>query len=78
METINIHAAKTNLSRLLESVAAGQEVVIAKAGKPIAKLVPIAPSPPPRQLGTLAGTFTVPDDFDDPLPDDVLDDFHGR
>ena len=78
MQIVNIHAAKTNLSRLLEAVAAGQEVVIAKAGKPVAKLVPITSASPPRQLGTLAGTFTVPDDFDDPLPDDVLDSFDGR
>ena len=78
MDTVNIHAAKTNFSRLLERVAAGEEVVIAKAGTPVAKLVPMPPPLPRRQLGTLAGTFTVPDNFDDPLPDDILDAFEGR
>lgn len=78
MDTVNIHAAKTNLSRLLEAVAKGEEVVIAKAGTPIAKLVPYRASAPRRKLGTLAGTFVVPDDFDDPLPDDVLNAFEGR
>jgi len=78
METINVHAAKTQLSRLLDAVAAGEEIIIAKAGKPVARLVPIADSKQPRQLGTLAGEFTVPEDFDDPLPDDVLAGFEGR
>lgn len=78
MQTVNIHAAKTNLSRLLEAVANGEEVTIAKAGTPIARLVPVQTQAPRRQLGTLAGTFTVPDDFDDPLPDDILDAFEGR
>ena len=78
MQTVNIHAAKTNLSRLLEAVANGEEVTIAKAGTPIARLVPVQTLAPRRQLGTLAGTFTIPDDFDDPLPDDILDAFEGR
>ena len=78
MDTVNIHAAKTNLSRLLEAVANGEEVVIARAGTPIARLVPFQAPAPRRQLGTLAGTFVVPDDFDDPLPDDILDAFEGR
>lgn len=78
MDTVNIHAAKTNLSRLLDAVAKGEEVVIAKAGIPIARLVPFHAPAPRRQLGTLAGTFVVPDDFDDSLPDDVLDAFEGR
>jgi prevent-host-death family protein len=78
METINIHAAKSQLSRLLDAVAAGEEVIIAKAGKPVARLVPLEGPKQPRQLGTLAGEFTVPDDFDDPLPEDVLAAFEGR
>ena len=78
MDSVNIHAAKTNLSRLLEAVAKGEEVVIAKGGTPVAKLVPFQAPMPRRQLGTLAGTFVVPDDFDDPLPDDLLDAFEGR
>ena len=78
MLTVNIHAAKTQLSRLLEAAAAGEEVVIAKAGKPIARLVPIATGAPKRRLGLLAGKLTVADNFDDPLPDDILADFEGR
>jgi len=76
--TVNIHAAKTQLSRLLEQVEAGEEIVIARAGKPIARIVPLAQAQPRRRLGLLAGQFTVADDFDAPLPDDVLDLFYGQ
>ncbi len=75
MTQVNIHEAKTHLSRLLGQVAAGEEVVIAKAGRPIARLVPVAERPPRRVLGQDAGLFEVPDDFDAPLPDDVLASF---
>lgn len=78
MSIVNIHAAKTQLSRLLEAAAAGEEVIIARAGKPVAKLVPIDHTLPPRRLGLLDGKIHVPDDFDDPLPDDILDAFEGR
>lgn len=79
MATINVHAAKTHLSRLLDEVAAGAEIIIAKAGKPVAKLVPLSPTPATkRTLGLLAGQAVIPDGFDDPLPDDVLDAFEGR
>lgn len=80
MRTVNIHAAKTHLSRLLDAVAAGEEVLIARAGRPIARLVPLqAPGAPKRrQLGRLAGRLAVPADFDAPLPEDVLDDLEGR
>jgi len=71
MSTVNIHEAKTHLSRLLEAVAAGEEIIIAKAGKPIAKLVPI--EKPKRKPGTLKGTFIIDDAFFEPLPDDALD-----
>ena len=77
MSTLNIHAAKTHFSRLIEEVAAGEEVLIAKAGKPVARLVPIG-KPAKRRLGLLKGRLTVPDDFDAPLPDDVLAAFEGR
>ena len=77
METINVHAAKTQLSRLLDAAAAGEEVVIAKAGRPVARLVPIGQAKPRRRLGTLAGQFQVPDDFDAPLPEEVLAGFEG-
>lgn len=78
MPTVNIHAAKSQLSRLLDAALAGEEVIIAKAGKPVARLVPIEKKQERRKLGTLAGQFTVPDDFDDPLSDEILDAFEGR
>lgn len=78
MPTVNIHAAKSQLSRLLDAAVAGEEVIIAKAGKPVARLVPIEKKQERRKLGTLAGQFTVPDDFDDPLSDEILDAFKGR
>lgn len=73
---VNIHQAKTHLSRLLERAEAGEEIVIARAGKPIAKLVPIE-AKQGRVLGRDGGAFVVPDDFDAPLPDEVLDEFEG-
>jgi prevent-host-death family protein len=80
MTTVNVHAAKTHFSRLLEQAAAGEEIVIAKAGKPFAKLVPLTAggSRPVRKPGILAGAFVIPPDFDAPLPDDLLDLFEGR
>ena len=78
MQTINIHEAKTHLSRLLEQVAEGEEIIIAKAGKPIARLVPLDAPPKKRQLGLLKGKLHVPDDFDAPLTDDDLTLFEGR
>lgn len=77
MGILNIHAAKTHLSRLLEEVGAGEEIVIAKAGRPVARLVPIE-KPSKRKLGLLAGKLTIPASFDDPLPDDVIASFEGR
>ncbi len=73
---VNIHEAKTHLSRLLERVAMGEEVVIAKAGKPVAKLVPFEKRPKNRNLGSAKGEFTVPDDFNDPLPKEIEDLFY--
>lgn len=72
---VNIHEAKTHLSRLVDEAASGKEIVIAKAGKPLAKLVPLAAASRRRRLGILKGKITVPDDFDAPLPEDVLDSF---
>lgn len=77
MTIVNIHAAKTHLSRLLDDVAAGAEIVIAKHGKPVARLVPLTPVSEKRPLGRLARELRVPDDFDEPLPDDVLRGFTG-
>jgi prevent-host-death family protein len=72
MQTVNVHEAKTHLSRLLERVAAGEEVVIAKAGRPVARLVGFGETPDQRILGRDAGLFEVPENFDDPLPDEVV------
>lgn len=64
MRTINIHAAKTHLSRLVEDAAAGEEIIIAKAGKPVARLGPLTRPKQRRKLGVLDGKIHVPDDFD--------------
>ena len=64
MRTVNIHAAKTHLSRLVEEAAAGEEIVIAKAGKPIARLCPLTEPKPRRKLGMLDGKIQIPDNFD--------------
>ena len=77
MRTINVHEAKTHLSRLLEDVAAGEEIVIAKAGRPIARLVPLASVVQERKLGRLAGKVWIADSFDDPLPRDILTSFES-
>jgi prevent-host-death family protein len=71
MAEVNVHEAKTHLSRLLLRVAGGEEIVIARAGKPVARLVPIEPKPR-RVIGQDDGLFEIPDDFDAPLPDEVL------
>ncbi len=78
MDPINVYQAKTKLSELIDRAAAGEEIVIARHGRPIARLVAYEPPPRKRKLGVLAGKLHVPDDFDDPLPDDVLDAFEGR
>jgi prevent-host-death family protein len=77
-QVINVHQAKTHLSRLLERVEQGEEIVTARAGKPVARLVPVAPELKPRRLGLLRGQINVPDDFDAPLPPDVLASFYGE
>ena len=77
MEKVNIHEAKTNLSRLVDEVAGGAEIVIAKAGKPVAKLVPIGRSRV-RKPGFLKGRIKIAADFDAPLPAELLDAFEGR
>jgi prevent-host-death family protein len=77
MVKVNIHEAKTHLSRLLQRVAAGEEIVIAKSNHPVARLVPYDPPVRDRVPGTGRGDIWMSDDFDAPLPDDVLDDFEG-
>ena len=70
---VNIHEAKTHFSKLLERVAMGEEVIIAKAGKPVAKLVPLKKAKSGFKFGSAKGQFTVPDDFNDPLPKEIED-----
>jgi len=73
VKSINVHEAKTHLSRLLERVERGEEVVISRAGTPVAKLVAVAPSK--RVLGADRGRVRIAPDFDAPLPDEILADF---
>ena len=73
-KTVNIHEAKTHLSKLLQRVQAGEEVVIANAGQPVARLVPFS-RPGKRALGLDAGHGSIAPDFDAPLPADVIADF---
>ena len=71
MKTVNIHEAKTHLSRLIEDVATGEEVIIARNGKPVARLLPIMPRSRPRRPGQWRGQVRIGSDFDAPLPPDV-------
>jgi prevent-host-death family protein len=74
---INIRQAKTHLSRIVEEVAAGREIVIAKAGKPMARLVPVEPSVTKKHLGLLKGKIKIPPDFNKPLLASILQLFDG-
>ena len=78
MSTVNVHEAKTHLSRLLKRVQSGEEIVLAKNGHPIARLVPMPDARKRRVPGSARGQFTMSDDFDAPLPDDILDAFEGK
>jgi len=71
-KSINIHEAKTHLSRLVEQAAAGREIIIAKAGKPLARLMPLALPARTKKLGLLKGKIKAPDDFNAPLDDATL------
>lgn len=75
---VNIHQAKTNFSKLVDAVMHGEEVIIAKAGKPAAKLVPIVDVKPVRKPGSLKGKIKVAANFDESLPSDILDGFEGK
>ena len=78
MDTVNIHQAKTHLSKLVEQASQGEEIIIAKAGKPMAKLVPISAVRVPRKPGLLKGKIRVGEDFDRPLPSTTIDIFEGK
>jgi prevent-host-death family protein len=75
LDTVNVHDAKTHLSRLLERVERGEEIVIARAGKPVARLVAIEPVLARRPLGKYRGQIWISDDFDEPLPWQVFPGF---
>ncbi len=72
MAQVNMYDAKTHFSRLVARALAGEEIVVARAGKPVVKLVPVGPEASPRRLGTLAGFAEIADDFDAPLPAEEL------
>lgn len=76
MDVVNVHEAKTHLSKLLERVEAGEEIVIARRGRPIATLVPHRP--PRRVPGSARGRIWISDDFDEPLPEEIQAAFEGR
>jgi prevent-host-death family protein len=78
MSKVNVHEAKTRFSRLLRRVAAGEEITIANRGVPVARLVPVPVEETTRKLGFFRGQMTIPDDFDAPLPADILDAFEGK
>ncbi|WP_047453389.1 type II toxin-antitoxin system Phd/YefM family antitoxin [Rhizobium rhizogenes] len=80
METVNIHEAKTHLSRLIEKAAKGEAFIIAKAGKPMVKVVPIeeAETPKKRRIGFMKGEIVVPADFDTMMADEIEEMFYGK
>ena len=77
MRQVNLRDAKTHLSRLVEEAAAGEEIIIVRAGKPIAMLTSITSTSGQRRLGSMGGKIWLADDFDDPLPSRVLTHFEG-
>ena len=72
---VNVHEAKTHLSRLLDQAMSGEDIIIMRSGRPLVRLTPVETAPVRRKLGTAKGAFVVPLDFDDPLPDEVLAEF---
>jgi prevent-host-death family protein len=80
MKTVNIHQAKTHLSKLVEEAAHGEPFVIAKAGKPLVKVIPLeaADAPKPKRMGFLEGQFKIPDDFDTMFADEIEKMFYGE
>jgi prevent-host-death family protein len=76
MHTVNIHEAKTNFSKLVDAAMEGEEIIIAKAGKPAARLVSYKTTRP-KTFGVLKGKITISADFDEPLSDEIISDFEG-
>lgn len=77
MKTLTIQAVRAQLESLVDAAGGGEEIIISKAGVPTARLMPLAAKKPDRRFGTLKGTGTVADDFDAPLPPDILAEFEG-
>jgi prevent-host-death family protein len=77
VETVNIHEAKTHLSRLVERAERGEEIIIARSGRPVARLVPLEDVEKPRVFGRMRGKIRIADDFNAPLPDEILDQFEN-
>ena len=77
MKIVNVHAAKTNLSRLIEQACAGEEVIIARDGQPMVRLVPVGRKEPRKQFGSMQGLIEVGPEFFEPLPADELDEWEG-
>ena len=77
METVNIHEAKTHLSRLVERAEHGEEIIIARSGRAVARLVPLEGLEKPRVFGRMRGKIRIADDFDAPLPDEIVDQFEN-
>lgn len=78
METVNIYEAKTRLSQLVDKAAAGEDVVVSRHGKPLVRITRLEEPKRRVRFGFLAGQIQVPEDFDAPLPDDVMAAFEGR
>jgi prevent-host-death family protein len=77
MRTVNIHEAKTHLSRLIEAAAKGEPFIIAKAGKPLVKVIPVDAPTAPKRFDFMKGQFTVPDDFDTMDQEEIEQLFYG-
>ncbi len=78
MKQVNIYEAKTQLSKLVLEVAEGEDIIIARAGKPVARLTRVTRERGRRKLGVLDGQFTIPDDFNRPLSEEILSAFEGE
>jgi prevent-host-death family protein len=77
-KVVNIHEAKTHLSKLLQQVAMGEDIIIAKAGEPVARLIPYIKQVPRRIPGSAKGKIWISEDFNEPLPEEILDTFDGN
>ena len=77
MRNVNIHEAKTHFSKLVDTAMHGEEIIIAKAGKPAARLVPLRDAVRKIQFGLMQGEVEIAENFDAPLPEDVLTGFEG-